>query len=201
MEKQELFKILNSTLWQDYNGYRRDLGLRPNTRFSEWFQFLYGTILFVITSPILIPICVMANPPQNPLSSYFKCFNYLHKYPQCYRLVYDIELTTNRVKLFRTRKKKYGLVFEITHPFCDNKVYPCIILQPKYEMITRADETSYILCRKNRYGIYNSDVKKIVVPIKYDVIHRPDKSRNLFFAELNGVEVQYNSWGDRIIMD
>lgn len=117
-------------------------------------------------------------------------------------IAYDIELSSSSAKIIRTKKGEYGIVSE-----CEDSYGPYLrlILFPQYNMIERADDSVFIISKKrkfnkkNCYGIFNSNAKKITVPIQFDNIKRPKNTADLYTAEINGNIERYNSCGDRIL--
>ena len=210
MDNKELFDMLTSTMWQDYKGYKRSLNIK-----SSAIYFIKGLIVFIIgvgltigclTSKNDVGILLIFTIPMviYGLANLIPWFIRNNRLSHVDSVAYDIELTTNNVKMVRTKKSKYGVINECDDPF-GSGTYPCIILYPKYDSMERVDDSTFILAQKNRksgklyYGIYNSELKQISVPIEYDSIKRPSDSANLFIAKRNDVVEKFNSQGDRII--
>lgn len=206
---QEMFDMLTSTMWQDYKGYKRELNIKSNI---ERFFFslslavigIYCTSLFFIEGDIFIFLGTFSLAIAGYGIWYIVNFYILRwcRMAKVNNVAYDIELSSTDVKMIRTKKKKYGIVCD-----CDNgsDKYLRLILTPKYDMINRTDDDSFIISSKRTfskklcYGIYNSSLGKITVPVRFDKIFRPKDSANLYIAEKNGETYKFNSMGDRIV--
>ena len=208
MDNKELFDMLTSTMWQDYKGYKRSLNIKSSAIY--FIKGLIGFIFVVIfTIKSLISnkvgfLVISLIPMAYGLKYLIPWFIKNNRLSHVDSVAYDIELTTNKVKMVRTRKSKYGVISECDDPL-GSGAYPCLILYPKYDSMERVDDSTFIIAQKNRksgklyYGLYNSELKQISVPIEFDSIRRPSDSANLFIAKRNDVVKMFNSQGDRII--
>lgn len=204
--------MLTSTLWQDYKGYKRSLGLSSNIRVLLWiswalFLIIVGIVLTVMCLSDFFEFWVLLIFPAAMLFSgiyiLFKVVYYLFDFYQVNRVAYDIELNSGFSYIIRTRKGKYGIVRDCKNFF--DETYPSIILSPKYDMIKREGNNIFLVSKKKSfpksvyYGLYNCWTKRMTIPIRFDSITRPDCSADLFIAKKNGHVERFNSMGDRII--
>lgn len=216
MEKnitQEMFDMLTSTLWQDYKGYKRDILLKTDLKGFKYSLFS-GIVLLLIGLPLTVALlfesgddavlCIFTIPMA--IGGVYKLSNALPRYQYMTKvneIAYDIELSSSSAKIIRTKKGKYGIVSECVDSYGP---YLRLILLPQYNMIERADDSVFIISKKKRfneknyYGIFNSNVNKITVPIQFDNIKRPKNTADLYTAEINGHVEKYNSCGDRILI-
>lgn len=207
MEK-ELFEMLTSTMWQDYKGYKRDLNLKnPLGMFLEGLMFFVlgiGFSIGCIASNNDVGILLIFTIPFTLYGIYllYGSSQYFIELDKVNRVAYDIELSSTSAKIIRTKKYKYGIVCD-----CENSigVYLRLILYPKYVSIERTDNNCFIIAKngtfskKVLYGIYNSEKRKITVPIRFEKISRPNSNADLYIAEINGHTEKFNSFGDRIV--
>lgn len=213
---QEMFDILTSTIWQDFKGYKRDL---------QWESLSFGEILwilFVIAIQIGCAIGAVDLFCEGDIGILFSAFPAVisvgiiwllysvlkprYHMSKVNKVAYDIELSSTNSKIIRTKKHKYGIVQEEISEKNGDVIGLFFILSPKYNMIQRTDVDSFIIAKKQSfsskcyYGIYNSSLREITVPIRYDKITRPNNNANLYVAELNGQKEKFNSMGDRILL-
>lgn len=208
MEKkitQEMFDMLTSTMWQDYKGYKREQNLKTNIK--EFFHFL----LFAVIGIFAAGACFFEGDifilfGAIPVSLSIGCIWGIIKFcvipwscmSKVNKVAFDIELSSTEAKIIRTKKMKYGIV-------CDYDTYLRLILPPKYDTIKRTDYDCFIISSKNTiskrifYGIYNSNLRRITVPVRFDKIFRPNDSANLYIVEKDGETYKFNSMGDRIV--
>lgn len=214
MEKEitnEMFEMLTSTLWQDYKGYKRDIQLKTDLKGFKYSLFS-GILLLLIGVPLTVALFESGDDAvlgiftiPMVIGGVYKLSKVLPRYQymsQVNEIAYDIELSSSSAKIIRTRKGEYGIVSECKDSYGP---YLRLILLPQYKMIERADDSVFIISKKKRfnensyYGIFNSNVKKITVPVRFDKIKRPKNTADLYIAEINGHIEKYNSCGDRIL--
>lgn len=211
---QEMFDILTSTIWQDFKGYKRDLHLHKSGAVIYYTSICLilqigcacGTLALWDEGDVFLFFSVFPIVIFGACGWYmYHIFKPLYHMAKVSKVAYDIELADPIAKMIRTKKQKYGIVVEDD----DNPTscrYLYLILSPKYDMIQRTDIDSFIIAKKRSfsskcfYGIYNSRLRKITVPIRYDKITRPNNNANLYVAELNGQKEKFNSMGDRILL-
>lgn len=211
---QEMFDILTSTIWQDFKGYKRDLHLHTsgeviyNTGMCLILQVgcAWGTLALWDEGDVFLLFSVLPFVVMVACGWFiYHVFKPIYHMAKVSKVAFDIELADSIAKIIRTKKQKYGIVVE-DHDDVVNSSYVYLILSPEYDMIQRTDIDSFILAKKRLfsskifYGIYNSSLRKITVPIRYDKITRPNNNANLYVAELNGQKEKFNSMGDRILL-
>lgn len=104
--------------------------------------------------------------------------------------IYNIEKTDNDIVMIENRSGKYGVclckkkTIKSLLPCIYTKVYPCC-------------DKVYICMKKNKWGVFNAEIKKMVVPVEYDSIIMEGKDRLLVIK--NNVRSRMTTKGYRII--
>ena len=96
MDKEKLFELLNSTLWQDFKGFLR-------VEMSDYkkpfiLTDIYLTVIFIVFSPFLI----LLSPKM-----LFMFLMFPFRRRRIEKFAYDIEVTTSCFKIIRNKKGKY----------------------------------------------------------------------------------------------
>ena len=201
-----MYDMLTSTMWQDYKGYKRQLELKSDipTLIKGLLFTIFGIgLTFWATISDKAELCIFTAPcALYGIFALCISLNRLSRLSRVDKYTYDIELSMTPAKIIRTKKGKYGIVSD-----CEDYlgVSLRLILPPQFCMIERVDEECFIISKKKTfsnkvyYGIYNSNSKKITVPVQFDSIRRPNSSADLYIVEINGRTEKFNSFGDRII--
>lgn len=213
MEKnisKEMFDMLTSTMWQDYKGYKRQLNLKSAV--PDFILGLFWTIVTIVITVSFISLDIFDDLGPFPfflpllsgsygISALVISIRRIFRQSKVDKVAFDIELSTAQAKIIRTKKRKYGIVGD-----CKDKLgsYLCLILPPRYSMIERVNNSYFIISKKARHnkihkGLFNSNIRKITIPVRFERINRPNDSADLYVAEANGRIEKYNSFGDRII--
>lgn len=185
MDAKNIFNLLNSTLWQDFNGFQRDEIDKDKGTVEMPFiiRELFVWLIFFILSPILI----LAMPKY-----LFAVLLSPFRRRRIASMAYDIEVTTSKYKLIRNQKGKYGLCF------WENTLENKLLLKSKYDKIMRSEEAVFIIKRNSLFGLYNAKQQKIILDSQYtSITHIHD---NIYLAIKNGITKKYNSMGDRILL-
>lgn len=104
--------------------------------------------------------------------------------------IYNIEKTDNDIVMIENRCGMYGVclckeqTIKLLLPCIYTKVYPCC-------------DKVYICMKKNKWGVFNAELKKMVIPVEYDNIIMDGKDRLLVIK--NNVKSRMTTKGYRII--
>lgn len=181
MDSKELFSILNSTLWQDFNGFLRE----DESNFSM-LKDIYITLVCIVFSPFLLLL-------SHKLLYYFLLFPFQRR--RVAKFAYDIEVTTSDFKLIRNKDGKCGLCMWNTK----NEPKVKLLLKSRFDKITRSESgNAFILEKKGLFGLYGANVQKIILDCKYTSIS--NLHDDIFLAKKGETEYKYNSMGDRILL-
>lgn len=184
MDKEKLFELLNSTLWQDFKGFLRDEMSDYKKPFILSDIFL--TLIFVVFSPLIILLS-----PQ----MLFWVLMFPFRRRRIAKFAYDIEITTSEFKMIRNKEGKYGLCL------WNMKEEPKVklLLKPRFDKIIRSgSENAFILKKKDLFGLYSAKIQKMILDCNYTSIY--NSHDDIFIAQKDGMESKYNSKGDRILL-
>lgn len=104
--------------------------------------------------------------------------------------IYNIENTDSKYVVVQNRSGKMGLCR------CGRfRLVP--LLKFKYEEIYPCENDSYICKKKNKLGLYNAGLRKMVLPVVYDSIEL--REDDALVVTQNGVASKFTTKGYRII--
>lgn len=185
----------NIITWLDFKGFKRDEWeyldvfdwVRPYKFVRKkklyyipifgQFAFLMHCLAFVFTFVFIVP------------------FSFITRIK-----VYDIQNVYDEVKIVRNKKGKYGIC--LWKDWISNKM----LLGYNYDLILPVKEHDYeldvcILKRKDKYGLYNKTMRKIVLKCQNEYIKQcydEDEKEAFFLAIKDGQKTCYNTKGDRV---
>lgn len=114
---------------------------------------------------------------------YYLCKRtYLH-------VIKDIEDTSSRFKIVRSKRMRYGLT---RWGYAGARS----LIRMKYDRISRINDDTFICCRNGMYGIYNATKKKMVIPVKCESINVEEGK---IIALKDGVVSIFNDRGYRVV--
>lgn len=196
MEKEKIFELLNSTLWQDYKGFAREEKENSDDCFSTFGGIM---ILVIMTSVIGGIFAVVVECPQVmlaiPTVLVFILIPYFKKNWHRWRIeknAYDIEATVNDIKIIRNKRGKMGLCQWKKYTYCR------LLCKSKYDSIKRTYNDTFIMERNGKYGLYSGFMKNIIAECRYDKIE--SLSDEVFALYYEGGMSKMNYKGDRILL-
>lgn len=186
MDKEKIFELLNSTLWQDFKGFLRD----EMSDYKKPFILtdIYLTLLFVVFSPLMILLS-----PQ----MLFLALMFPFRRRRIAKFAYDIEVTTSAFKMIRNKEGKYGLCLWNMKGDYGSDVK--LLLKPRFNKIVHSEGgDAFILQKNGLWGLYGAKIQKMILDCKYTSIS--NSHDDIFIAQKDGMESKYNSKGDRILL-
>ena len=192
MDKEKLFELLNSTLWQDFKGFLRN-------EMSDYKKpFILTDIYFILIIVFCSPVAILISP-----KILFGDLMFPFRRRRIAKFAYDIEVTTNRFKLIRSKKGLYGIcrwnqkdesILNLKRPL-DVK----LLLKPRFDKIIHSEDGDAFIIQKNGlWGLYGAKIQKMILDCKYTSIS--NSHDDIFIAKKDGIESKYNSKGDRILL-
>lgn len=139
--------------------------------FTELFHLTDGTISFWALG---IFVCLYIFSFDSPVLS----------------RIYNIENTDSKYVVVQDRFGKMGL--------CRCGRYRLVpLLRFKYEKIYPCEKDSYICKKRDKFGVYNATLRKMVLPVVYDSIEL--REDDALVVTQNGVASKFTTKGYRII--
>ena len=184
MDKEELFELLNSTLWQDFKGFLRD-------EMSDYKKpFILTDIFLILIFVVFSPLMILLSPKM-----LFLILMFPYRRRRIAKFAYDIEVNTSHFKIIRNKKGKYGLCRWNMEEFPDIK----LLLKPCFDRIIHSESgDAFILEKNGLFGLYGAKLQKMILECKYTSIS--NLHDDIFIARKDGKESKYNSKGDRILL-
>ena len=179
MDKEKLFELLNSTLWQDFKGFLRN----EMSDYKKPFILtdIYFTVFFIIFSPFLI----LLSPKM-----LFMFLMFPFRRRRIEKFAYDIEVTTSCFKIIC----RWNYNDEDSHG-PDVK----LLLKPRFDKIIHSkSKDAFILEKNGLFGLYGAEIQKMILDCKYTSIS--NSHDDIFIAKKDDMESKYNSKGDRILL-
>lgn len=188
MDKEKLFELLNSTLWQDFKGFLR-------VEMSDYKKpFILTDIYITVFCIIFSPFLILLSPKM-----LFMFLMFPFRRRRIEKVAYDIEVTTSCFKIIRNKKGKYGICRwnynDEDSPGPDVK----LLLKPRFDKIIHSkSKDAFILEKNGLFGLYGTEIQKMILDCKYTSIS--NSHDDIFIAQKDDMESKYNSKGDRILL-
>ena len=205
MEIDNVFKLLNEGLWQDYSGFLRNERENNNPTGKELEKALTGGIAAMFFGLIVVGFIGAIVFENDKIGLYgalvllllfvgmwiFAFISYAMNRKEISDNAYDIEVTPHKTKMIRNREHYIGLCY--WNNYTDNK----LLLPANYEKIEKGCGESFIICHKGKYGIYSYDGNKIIADCVFDRIEV--LSETVYQLSKNGDISKMNLNGDRVL--
>ena len=146
--------------------------LKPGTSTHEFWNVF--TFVVFVTSIIIAVIC-------NIITLFYRSLNVIG--------LRDIQDTSSRIKMIRSRKGRLGLA-ELKGKKLKSR------LKMQYSKITRVSDEMFICERRGRYGVYNAAKRKVIVPVNYENLKFDG---NRFVATKGGAVTVFTDKGYRVV--
>ncbi len=184
-EKEHSKEIPNNIKWIDIKQFLASNSYKDRLPYIA-LKILLAIIsvsIFLVTGEIMTLLI-----PSIPIISII--LDDIPYHSSCLSTIYNIEDTGNELVRVQNRSGQIGL--------CRCDKHRMVALLPyKYTNIYRCGYFSYICVADGKYGVYDVDQRKMVIPVEYDNIEiLPD---NTLMAYKNGRSSKFTKEGYRVI--
>lgn len=183
MEKEILFRMLTSPIWQDWNSHIR---IEKQCDFDEIFYPLRKAVNESWTGVILALFFILFGMLWYLIGPIMAFVNRA----RISRNAYDIEVTTSDYKLIRNNLGRIGVCYW-------HNWYNCKLLLPtKFDNIEHLTPESFVITIDSKHGVYSADKNIYIKPVfeTYKI-----EGKFVIFTTANS-EVKYNCHGERVLI-